>query len=146
MLLDDKILLLYSFLFFLFFSFPTENPQFGCWFIWKAPWTDQRSEMVFCKTTRELCYRHKDIYSKQLNDFHCDDMIVNLANNKFLFIFCHHFFPFWRIQDNVFINDSSSVIVFSVILMLRVWLSFTRLSMFFKGSELLKTHNILTAM
>ena len=35
------------------FFYQHKIPNFCFWFLWKAPWTDQRSEMVsFCKITR----------------------------------------------------------------------------------------------
>ena len=63
--------------------------NFCRWFLWKAPWTDQRFEVAsFCKITRlsseETFYSHKHIYSKELNNFHCVNMIP--AKCKFTII------------------------------------------------------------
>ena len=54
-------------------------PNFCCWFLWKAPWTDQRLEMAsFCKITRlpieETLITGIKIFTQK--NFHCVDMIL----------------------------------------------------------------------
>ena len=81
------------FISFLSLSFSTQNPQFLPLIYLKRPlnWPKIRNGLLFQTTrfssdtvTKQICYRHKSVYSKWLNSFRCVDMI--LANSKFAFI------------------------------------------------------------
>ena len=107
MLLDDKILLPWPSEFFLFLFSQCKILNFCCWFLWKAPWTDQWSKLAsFCKITRLSCEE------TLLQAFHSVDMIF--ANSKFTII------PSCLDGSKIifFVNNSSSVTVFYMVLML----------------------------
>ena len=136
MLVDDKILLRLSFLFCLFLS-QRKILNFCRWFIWKDPWTDPKYEMdSFFKQPDSQATQWQNKFVTGIKVFTQNDLtvcvvliwylpIVNLLS--FLSVLTH-----W---GYFFVNYSSSLTLFWMILMLCIWLH--RIS--FRRSKVLKT-------
>ena len=124
------------FISFLSLSFSTQNPQLLPLIYLKRPlnWPKIRNGLLFQTTrfssdtvTKQICYRHKSVYSKWLNSLCCVDMILAVNLLSFLSVLTH-----W---GYFFVNYSSSLTLFWMILMLCIWLH--RIS--FRRSKVLKT-------
>ena len=106
--------------FFSLFLSQCKIPNFYCWFLWEKPWLDQKSEMASFRKIKKIVKRRNFITGIKI--FTGNNSIVSIAFIWYLPIvnFCHSF-PFWRIQDIFFANDASSVTLFYMALMLRIW-------------------------
>ena len=106
--------------FFSLFLSQCKIPNFYCWFLWEKPWLDQKSEMASFRRIKKIVKRRNFITGIKI--FTGNNSIVPIAFIWYLPIvnFCHSF-PFWRIQDIFFANDASSVTLFYMALMLRIW-------------------------
>ena len=82
-------------------------PDFCCWFLWKAPWAEQRSKMAsFCKTT-SLSSEETLLQIKRYWIFFA--LIWYFPTVNLL-----SFLPIWCIQDDFFV-------MFRVLLLYFIW-------------------------